>query len=60
MGSQLPEPLGKPNLCGPRTGHSLGRNTLLTLTYADTDVRAVLVGPGCFTELAPEMGGRPG
>jgi hypothetical protein len=52
---ELAEPPGQRDLRGPRTGHGLGRHTLLTLTYADPDVRAVLVGPGRFTELAPHL-----
>ena len=53
---ELAEPLGQADLGGPRAGHRLGRDTLLALSDADADVRAVLVGPGRFTELAPQVG----
>ena len=56
VGGQLSEPLGQANLCRPRAGHGLGWDTLLTFSDTDTDVGAVLVGPGRFAELASEVG----
>ncbi len=53
---RVAEALGQADLRGPRAGHGLGRHTYLAFTNADADVGAVLVGPGRFTELAPQMG----
>jgi hypothetical protein len=56
VGGELAEPLGQADLRGPRAGHRLGWRTLLALSDAGPHVRAVLVGPGCFTELASKVG----
>ena len=56
VGSQLSEAPGQTDLRGPGAGHGLWWHTLLALSDADSDVGAVLVGPGRFAELAPQMG----
>jgi hypothetical protein len=56
VGSELSEPPGQADLRCPRTGHGRGRHTHLALLDADSDIRAVLVSPGRFTELASQVG----
>ena len=56
VGGELAEAPGQSDLCCPRSGHGLWWHANLTLSDTGTDVRAVLVGPGCFTELTAQMG----
>ena len=56
VGSELAEPPREPDLCGPRAGYGLGGYTHLALSDAGAHVRTVLVGPGRFAELTPQMG----